>query len=187
MRPSSADRYTTGPSLSACASDRVCAEFLQVHEHACLLGRPLLTERGVFYLRQQLLRRAYPRQPDGRSVSNGAEALYPLPHWEMEARRLWLGDRLLLQFRQPAPHQTRLLQAFEEQRWVSGHIDDPLPRSEVENDEDAKRRLHETIKNLNRRLPGGTIRFRGDGTGQGVRWEYCRRATIKSRGRREHI
>jgi hypothetical protein len=32
--------------------------------------------------------------------------------------------------------------------------------------------LHETLKNLNRALPLRTIRFRGDGTGQGVVWGY---------------
>jgi hypothetical protein len=57
---------------------------------------------------------------------------------------------------------------FQEQNWTAEHIDDPLPRMGEENDEDAKRRLHDTIKNLNRGLPRGTLRFRGDGTGQGV-------------------
>jgi hypothetical protein len=57
---------------------------------------------------------------------------------------------------------------------VSQHIDDPLPTWPDEEEEEVKRRLHDTIKNLNRTLPPGTIRFRGDGTGQGVRWEYDR-------------
>jgi hypothetical protein len=79
------------------------------------------------------------------------------------------------EFRQPAPNQTRLLDVFQEQGWATAHIDDPLPGHREETEEDAKRRLQETIKNLNRGLLPGTIRFRGDGTGQGIRWQYDRR------------
>jgi hypothetical protein len=65
-----------------------------------------------------------------------------------------------------------LLDVFQEQGWENKHIDDPLLVIEGETEADAKRRLHETVKNLNRTLPLGTIRFRGDGTGQGATWEY---------------
>jgi hypothetical protein len=41
-------------------------------------------------------------------------------------------------------------------------------------DVDPKRRLHETIKALNGRRLARLIRFRGDGTGQGVLWEWVR-------------
>jgi hypothetical protein len=170
---SSADRRTSGRPPSGSALDRVFAGFLRAHERACRLGNPLLTEGGVFYVRQQLLQLVNEsRLPPGHAPLEEDDGHHPSPSWDAEGRCLWLGDRLLLRFRQPAPHQTRLLEAFEEQRWLGGHIDDPLPRFDLENDEDAKRRLHETIKNLNRRLPAGTIRFRGDGTGQGVWWEY---------------
>jgi hypothetical protein len=74
-------------------------------------------------------------------------------------------------FRQPARNQTTILAAFQEQGWAS-HIDDPLPLGQGEDASDAKRRLHETIKNLNKNLPSHTLRFRGDGTGEGVTWEY---------------
>jgi hypothetical protein len=78
-------------------------------------------------------------------------------------------------FRQPAPHQTLLLAVFREEGWWAGPVDDPLPRAAFEQDGDARQRLHETIKNLNRSLPPHTIRFHGDGTGQGVCWAYaCR-------------
>lgn len=157
------------------ALDRAYAELLQAHESACTLGQPLLTKVGISYLRQRLL------LVGRNSTQNGLGLGCSMPSWDAEGRGLWLGQRLLVRFRQPAPNQTRLLNAFEEQSWVSGHIDDPLPRSEVETDEDAKRRLHETIKNLNRGLPAGTIRFRGDGTGQGVRWEFDRPSLGKLR------
>jgi hypothetical protein len=59
-----------------------------------------------------------------------------------------------------------VLAAFEAQAWPS-RIDDPL---EAEPYVDLKRRLNQTIKDLNDRLAPGTIRFHGDGTGTGVCW-----------------
>jgi hypothetical protein len=60
-----------------------------------------------------------------------------------------------------------VLAAFEAAEWPSG-IADPLPRRSRGN---AKVRRRETIKSLNAGLPPGTIRFRSDGTGTGIRWE----------------
>jgi hypothetical protein len=142
------------------------ADLLNAHELARASGRPLLTEAGIGFIRQRLLRRA-------AHLQIGRERL-PLPSWDSKSRRLWLGNQLLKEFRQPAPHQTRLLDVFEEQGWLRAHIGDPLSADEQESEGEAKRRLHETLKNLNRTIPPGTIRFRGDGTGQGIRWEYDR-------------
>jgi hypothetical protein len=156
-------------------------ELLHAHEQAAALGQPLLTEVGLSYLRQQVLPLGSSQTPQSES----GEAVRPsltkgiLPHWDAETRRLWLGGFLVKEFRQPAANQTRLLEVFEEQGWATGHIDDPLPRQPEETEEDAKRRLHETIKNLNRGLLPATIRFRGDGTGEGVRWEYDHRWVAK--------
>jgi hypothetical protein len=160
----------------AYAADRAYAELLRAHEDANFRGQPLLTEAGILYLRQRLLpeegSRAARRE---RSASDRAvDGNGFLPWWDGEDRRLWLGGILLKEFRQPAPNQQILLDVFQEYGWARVHIDDPLPLTEGELEEDAKRRLHDTIKNLNRGLPAGTIRFRGDGTGQGLRWEYDR-------------
>jgi hypothetical protein len=60
--------------------------------------------------------------------------------------------------------------ALEEEGWPP-RIDDPLPMvAEL----DAKQRLHDTIKNLNRHQHRRCLRFFGDGTGQGVCWEWIR-------------
>ena len=57
--------------------------------------------------------------------------------------------------------------AFEEEDWPV-RIDDPLPpRSGL----DPKRRLHDSIKSLNRHQKSRVLRFCGDGSGEGVRWE----------------
>ena len=34
-----------------------------------------------------------------------------------------------------------------------------------------KRRLHDTIRSLNRNQKEGRLRFKGDGTGEGIVWE----------------
>jgi hypothetical protein len=60
-----------------------------------------------------------------------------------------------------------VLTAFQEEGWPEW-IADPLP---PEPGQDAKRRLNDTIKRLNDNQQVQLIRFRGDGTGQGVLWE----------------
>jgi hypothetical protein len=63
--------------------------------------------------------------------------------------------------------QEAILMAFEEEKWPP-RIDDPLPGNA---DLLPKRRLHDTIKSLNRNQKNCLVRFMGDGTGEGVRWE----------------
>lgn len=158
------------------------SELLAAHEHATTHGQPLLTEVGIFYVRQQLLPTRSRRTPQANIASAAGASLSTgsLPHWDSQSRRLWLGGLLVKEFRQLAPNQTCLLDVFQEQGWATAHIDDPLPSLPGETEESAKQRLQETIKNLNRGLLPGTIRFRGDGTGQGVRWEYDRRPVSKT-------
>ena len=148
--------------------NRIYAAFLDAHQQGCSRGQPLLTEAGLLYAQEMigLAGRGLAAQPNPRPPSESQSR----PRWDAERRHLWLGEWLLKEFRQPAPNQTTILDVFEEQGWTA-HIDDPLPPQEAEEDQDSKRRLHDTIKNLNRSLPPGTIRFRGDGTGQGVIWE----------------
>lgn len=57
---------------------------------------------------------------------------------------------------------------------MAPRIDDPLPPVF---DIEPKRRLHDTIKSLNRHQKNRLIRFKGDGTGQGIRWELVTAAT----------
>jgi len=148
---------------------------LQAHEHGSRQGEPLLTAAGVSRLRELIVAAVSSavRQKDSAPkevVGPGSNQL--LPHWDAQARQLWLATRLLKTFRQPAPNQILILEVFQEEQWGTSHIDDPLPPVEGEVEEDSRRRLRETIINLNRGLPPGTIRFHGDGTGEGVRWDY---------------
>ena len=91
------------------------------------------------------------------------------PKWDRDRQELRLESRVVKQFKVPASNQETILAAFEEEGWPP-RIDDPLP---PQGDQDPKRRLQETIKSLNRNQKDSLIRFFGDGSGQGVRWEPC--------------
>jgi hypothetical protein len=94
-----------------------------------------------------------------------------VPVWDGDRRELRLAGTLVKQFKLPSPNQETILRAFEEEKWRA-LIDDPLP---PQPEQDPKRRLHDTIKSLNRNQKHRLIRFMGNGTGQGVRWERMER------------
>jgi len=92
-----------------------------------------------------------------------------VPQWDAMRLELRFGDLLVKQFKLPSPNQETILMAFQEERWPP-RIDDPLPpRADV----DPKRRLNDTIKSLNRNQKDRCVRFMGDGTGRGIRWEQA--------------
>jgi len=92
------------------------------------------------------------------------------PTWDCVRQDLRLGTNVVKEFRMHSPNQVSILTAFEEEGWPL-RVDDPLP---PQVDMEAKQRLHDTIKSLNRNQKRQLILFRGDGTGQGVRWELTR-------------
>ncbi len=90
----------------------------------------------------------------------------PTPRWDTERQEFYVGSRLVKAFKLPSPNQEAVLSAFQEEGWPP-RIDDPLPpHLEI----DPKRRLHDTIKSLNRSQKRRLIRFTGDGSGEGVGW-----------------
>jgi hypothetical protein len=90
-----------------------------------------------------------------------------IPTWDRVRQELRLGGLLVKQYKVPSPNQETVLAAFQEEQWAP-RIDDPLP---PRYDHDPKRRLHDTINSLNRNQKNPLLRFFGDGSGQGVRWE----------------
>lgn len=102
------------------------------------------------------------RRPD-------AVAALPRPRWDRARQELRVGSRLIKAFKVPATNQEAILAAFEEEDWPP-RIDDPLP---IKLNLDPKRRLHDTINSLNRNQKCALLRFFGDGSGQGVRWEFA--------------
>lgn len=92
------------------------------------------------------------------------------PTWDRDRQQLRVGRIIVKEFKVPAPNQEAILAAFQEENWVP-RIDDPLPPLA---DVEPKRRLHDTISSLNRNQREPLIRFLGDGSGQGARWEFTR-------------
>jgi hypothetical protein len=114
-------------------------------------------------------------------AGNGADTLSLValtPVWDRLRQELRLGRAVVKRFKLPAVNQETVLAAFEEDGWPV-HIDDPLPPRP---DLDPKRRLHDTINSLNRNQKRPLIRFLGDGSGQGVRWELVESPPHESNG-----
>ena len=90
-----------------------------------------------------------------------------LPEWDRDRRQLRLAGEVVKNFKLPSPNQEAILSAFAEEGWPT-RIDDPLPPVSHMN---RKRRLLDTIKSLNRHQKVRSLRFMGDGRGEGVVWE----------------
>jgi hypothetical protein len=88
----------------------------------------------------------------------------PRPRWDREAGLLHYRGREARRVRPEnvARNITRVLDAFEEDGWLS-RIDNPVNNIPTA--------THDFIRQLNRGLVG--IRFRGDGTGEGIEWYEC--------------
>jgi hypothetical protein len=91
-----------------------------------------------------------------------------VPRYDGAERAFCWGPYRLKSFRQPSVNQELVLLTAEELRWPVW-FDDPLPKRSGRS---AKVRLHDTIKDLNRRQTPPLIHFKGDGTGTRIGWEY---------------
>lgn len=140
----------------------------------------ILTPRGVAFARRMLDAPSISKPVVAVSIrSSGVNRpfsaeersfLHTLkPRWDRDRQELRLGTMVVKQFKVPAVNQERILAAFEEEGWPT-KIHDPLPPAA---DQDPKRRLHDTINSLNRNQKRHLIRFLGDGSGQGVRWDLA--------------
>ena len=149
----------------------VLADVLARHERAAARGKPWLTERGVSAVRERL--------------AAARAAARPRPQWLVAGLQLRLGDRLIREFRNNAPCQVLMLDAFEAQHWPDEPIPNPLSRTPGESADEVRQRLVDTVKNLNRELPRGTIRFRVVPGAVRVAWQYApRRRAGKRRAER---
>jgi hypothetical protein len=119
----------------------------------------VLTEKGARWLGK--LRKGLGHQRPVRPKT---------PTYDPDERELRVGVLVLKRFRQPAPRQEPILHRFQERGW-RGLIDDPQPPRPGIN---RKKRLHETIHNLNRYQTYPLIHFFGDGSGRRLGWEWTR-------------
>jgi hypothetical protein len=86
------------------------------------------------------------------------------PRWDQETRTLYLGDEIIKRYnRGAASNQIDIIEAFANKKWLKA-VDDPFKNP---------KKLNQTVYDLNRTLPANTIRFRQDGTGETVCWEYA--------------
>jgi hypothetical protein len=125
----------------------------------CIRSCFVLTDLGVRTARKRL-----------NSLQNAGSSPQPTrpisrPLWVAAIRELSIDGKLVKRFKWQAVNQETVLSAFQEDGWPRV-IDDPLPPKPQQ---DSKRRLHDTIKALNRNQ--NKMRFHGNGTGQGIRWE----------------
>ena len=120
----------------------------------------ILTPAGQAWCRQGEVQAA---------ATRGAAEGVSRPVWQGRLRELHWGAAVAKRFKQPAPSQELILPAFEEDGWPA-ILDDPLPPAEGQ---DSKRRLHQTVGNLNRGLKH--VRFEVCGNGTAIRW-CCRPA-----------
>ena len=129
-------------------------------------GVPLLSAAGADLVREMLI----DLYANLAAVTAPTSTGQLVPRWD--GRCLWLGDRLVKEFKRAAPDQVAILEAFEHAGWPAQLGHNPLD-GRVRRKRNRRRRLHDTLQNLNRSLAPGTIRFRGDGSGSGVCWELC--------------
>lgn len=126
----------------------------------------VLTDLGVNACRSMATNataNAIASEAQGWPVATGSY----LPRWDHQRHEFRVGDDLVKQFKLPSANQEAILSAFQEEGWPP-RIDDPLPpHPEL----DPKRRLHDSIKSLNRNQKVNLIQFRGDGTGEGICWD----------------
>lgn len=101
--------------------------------------------------------------PEGVSDDTTAQIK---PTWDPVLHELRLGNDVVKRFAKPASAQEAILNSFQEDGWPAA-IDDPLP---PQASQDPKRRLHYTVRNLNRGQDPQRIRFYINGNGETIRW-----------------
>ncbi len=117
--------------------------------------------------------RVVPGIVNSRRTTNGTarSRCCRVPIWDPELHELRLGRIVVKRFIRPAPAQELILKVFAEEGWPAT-IEDPLPAL---HGIDLKRRLHHTIRNLNRAQRPHIIHFSINGQGKRIRW--CLRPT----------
>jgi hypothetical protein len=102
-----------------------------------------------------------------------------VPVWDPELHELRVGRQVVKRFIRPAPSQELILNVFAEEGWPAA-IDDPLPAL---HGIDLKRRLHHTIRNLNRAQHPHVIQFSINGQGKRIRWRLTPAALARRQSR----
>jgi len=111
---------------------------------------------------------------DRMAGSLTVDELRRIPEWDARLLELRLGEHIVKRLnRHPAPTQELILAVFEEEGWPEA-IDDPLPTN---HGVDTKRRLHHTVRNLNRAQHPHSIHFSVCDHGKSICWKLAAMAT----------
>jgi len=156
---------------------------LTLPPHTCLI----LTETGAELVSEAMpdsdhagVELAEPFASRALPPAADSERPTPVPLWDRDLHELRLGRKIIKRFRCPAHAQELILSVFEEEGWPA-KIDDPLPMT---TNIDPKRRLHQTVRNLNRAQSPHRIHFSINGNGQSIRWKF-KTPQIRKRPRRD--
>jgi hypothetical protein len=152
------------PSLpSGVLMSEVVAKLLAAHTR----GPAHLTDCGLSFIHQVLS--LPPTRPSAQlpPVSHGE-----LPSWDRQHRQLWQGGRKVRSFARLAPKQMAVLDALQAGGWSVDGVPNPFGDSAK-----GRRRLHNTVNNLMRRVRRRRFRLREDGLR--VWWEPTRATTRK--------
>ncbi len=106
-------------------------------------------------------------------LRQGAEKVFRrrnVPMYDSGNRVLYWHGAIIKTWGRGATTQDPVLAAFEEEDWPDMILDPISPDPE----QDAKERLRETVKRLNKDLKAGTIRFFTTRSGTAVRWAPVR-------------
>jgi hypothetical protein len=143
---------------------------LTFSEQTCFV----LTDDGVAHARKCFANDKSLAAPvNGQSAGSDRKSRNAVPEWDVNVRELRIDGCVVKRFKWQALNQEAVLNAFQEEDWPR-RIDDPLPPHA---DQDSKRRLADTIKCLNAKQKNHLLRFHGDGTGEGITWEYVSAGT----------
>lgn len=154
----------------------LCKEFIE-HRNECSLdanqerqfrhaNKLMLSDRSCFVLTTFGLTVARRQHSPTQSVTPYVDTM-DRPRYLADLKELWMGGKMVKQFKVPARNQELILSVFQEEGWPT-RVDDPLP---PQKDLEPKRRLHDAIHCLNRNQKPWLIRFKGDGSGKGIRWD----------------
>ncbi len=161
-RPQDLERRFEGAEQNLALANNTC--FMLTEAGLAELGRDhSQPERAVLTIPMA----AHVEDPESPAETSALPSR-EMPNWDSDSRTFLVGQHVIKRFRVPSPNQEAVLEAFQEEGWPMS-IDDPL--SPVP-DQHPKRRLRDTIKGLNTNQAAELIRFRGDGTGERVVWEF---------------
>lgn len=107
------------------------------------------------------------RRSSAVEAAGAAVVVSAVPQWDARHRELRIGRDVIKRLSHAAPSQELILSVFQEEGWPA-EIDDPLPQKSRL---DAKRRLRQTAKNLNRAQRPVRLLFVVNPDGQSIRWQ----------------